>query len=108
MRWSNLGGTCDHCHNYCDTINYTADYGTICNDCSLELTRQYFEEQEDELIDKDQIVQNWLREIVERRKQGHVSLVPEAWSPENWKVPPTYELLKEVYEAMEEEKESLK
>jgi hypothetical protein len=42
-----VGGTCQHCHNYYESIYYTNDYGEICKDCSLELTRQYFEEEDD-------------------------------------------------------------
>jgi hypothetical protein len=39
-----VGGTCRHCHNYYESIHYTDDYGEICKDCSVELTRPYIAE----------------------------------------------------------------
>jgi hypothetical protein len=37
----NMGGVCDQCHLYTDSILHTIDYGSICNDCSLNVTRPY-------------------------------------------------------------------
>jgi hypothetical protein len=43
-----MGGICSHCHLFNDSIHYTADYGEICSDCSLEITRPYIAETQNE------------------------------------------------------------
>ena len=68
-----VGGTCQHCHNYYESIHYTNDYGEICKDCSIELTRPYIAEIENEdgtyTIELDSKVVKKLEVLIDERER---------------------------------------